>query len=587
MKQFQFFYEDEKTFLKEVRKIKQWCDRKLCSNLVFHIFTLTAIKEKITNVATIIENEIPKAYICASSSAGNIADSLLGESEILVICNIYEYDSTRVKILQGDISNPESIGKFEKEVFEFLGQNSWVKAMEVLITSKGLNTNFWNDEHIDFPKNITVFGGSSFNTGFDDKNCVYSNVGGYSKMGIVLVFYGGEDFYISTDLVLGWKPLGRTLTITKTHDCVLDELDGKPAFEVYYKYLSVKNDIGFFKNSIEFPFSFTHKGTDCLRIPTGRTSQNGLQMNSGVYENSKVRISYGDPDAILDQVRSAGEKLSFFQPEQIMVYSCASRKDFWGEEDVSLETSPLQQIAPTAGFYTSGEYLSCNGYITNHNVAMVIVGLREGEKAEDKVPFEMPTLEFSGKIGMINRLANFVQVSNDELEEANRKLVLAAKTDGMTGLYNRMEEKEQISKVMDSLHQGNIRHASLIMFDLDDFKRVNDIYGHAEGDAVILGLCKIIKEGLDKDSSCGAAGRWGGEEFMLVLPEVDGQKAFEVAENYRRRFETTTYAHAPSQTTSVGVTEILMGDDIDDVCIRVDNALYEAKQTGKNKVVIH
>ena len=127
---------------------------------------------------------------------------------------------------------------------------------------------------------------------------------------------------------------------------------------------------------------------------------------------------------------------------------------------------------------------------------------------------------------------------------------------------------------------------SIIMLDIDNFKQVNDTYGHQEGDRVIITLANILQNEQVKSSSKFSAGRWGGEEFMLVLPDTDISVASLIAELIRQCFENTVLPGIRPQTISLGVTQATVEDSLDTLCTRVDTALYRAKKTGKNKVVV-
>ena len=125
---------------------------------------------------------------------------------------------------------------------------------------------------------------------------------------------------------------------------------------------------------------------------------------------------------------------------------------------------------------------------------------------------------------------------------------------------------------------------SLIMLDLDNFKMVNDIFGHGEGDRVIIALSDVLRQVLhDVDSAY--IGRWGGEEFMVLLQNEDINAAVALAEKIRKTFASLSFETAGHQTVSIGVTQARAGENSDMLCSRVDKALYRAKENGKNQVV--
>ena len=104
---------------------------------------------------------------------------------------------------------------------------------------------------------------------------------------------------------------------------------------------------------------------------------------------------------------------------------------------------------------------------------------------------------------------------------------------------------------------------------------------------VLIRFARMLKNIINANIPDGEAGRWGGEEFMVLLPDADEKRAAQIAELFRQHFAMIPFEKAGKQTVSVGVTEIRADENTDAACMRVDDALYEAKRTGKNKVVVH
>ena len=165
----------------------------------------------------------------------------------------------------------------------------------------------------------------------------------------------------------------------------------------------------------------------------------------------------------------------------------------------------------------------------------------------------------------------------------NDKLKVAAIVDGLTGLYNRKEIQARITASLEKVKDEKL---SLIMLDIDNFKQVNDTFGHQEGDNVITALANILSGKEVAYSRAFSAGRWGGEEFMMLLNNTDVSSAALIANLIRQCFANISFPLARKQTVSLGVTQAKEGDTVDGLCTRVDTALYEAKKTGKNKVVV-
>ena len=174
-----------------------------------------------------------------------------------------------------------------------------------------------------------------------------------------------------------------------------------------------------------------------------------------------------------------------------------------------------------------------------------------------------------------------------ELEQAKERLRQLAITDGLTGLYNHRYLKEHLEQ---ELYRAG-RHSSevsVIMIDIDHFKKYNDTYGHPAGDALLRMIARLLKENIRK---IDIAARYGGEEFSLVLVETNKQAASVVAEKLRRLVQACKFQVAPNQlngrvTISLGVATFPVDAANMDAIIEVaDKRLYAAKQNGRNQVM--
>lgn len=167
-----------------------------------------------------------------------------------------------------------------------------------------------------------------------------------------------------------------------------------------------------------------------------------------------------------------------------------------------------------------------------------------------------------------------------KLQELARDLRVKATTDPLTGLHNRHKLAPMLSDEMKRVDRYNTP-LSLVLFDIDRFKAINDTYGHLIGDQVLIQL-SCIAQNLIRTNDLLA--RWGGEEFLIVLPGSDGLMAFEAAEKLREAIAKTVFGEVGSVTCSFGVAEYVPGDAPDEFIARADTALYLAKNGGRNQV---
>ena len=170
---------------------------------------------------------------------------------------------------------------------------------------------------------------------------------------------------------------------------------------------------------------------------------------------------------------------------------------------------------------------------------------------------------------------------NIELQTINRKLQLLATTDELTKLMNRRKMQDELKKEWDRAARYE-RRFSIIIFDIDWFKRVNDVYGHQAGDSVLVELAKLAKESIrSTDIIC----RWGGEEFLILCPETNIDGAKELAIKLCSVVEDHQFTVNSKITISLGVCEFSGQKSLEDMIRQADDKLYEAKQRGKNTVV--
>lgn len=173
----------------------------------------------------------------------------------------------------------------------------------------------------------------------------------------------------------------------------------------------------------------------------------------------------------------------------------------------------------------------------------------------------------------------FVDTTEEKLrEERFYKLSI---TDSLTGIYNRRFTSEMLEYTIE-LCKRTDKTFSLIMIDIDNFKDINDNYGHNLGDNVLKELAITIKSRLRK---ADIFGRWGGEEFLIILPETNLLNACYLAEELRSKIENIKIDNI-ELTASLGVSEFHHDDDLDTIVKRVDDLMYLAKELGKNRVEV-
>lgn len=174
-----------------------------------------------------------------------------------------------------------------------------------------------------------------------------------------------------------------------------------------------------------------------------------------------------------------------------------------------------------------------------------------------------------------------VQERTEELEKAKKSFEHMAMTDSLTGIHNRYSIMKMIDKEIHRVQRG-LKHFSLIMYDHDYFKSINDTYGHDIGDKVLCGVVDVVQKDL---RAFDAIGRYGGEEFLILLPQTEIEDAIKIAQRIHRHIKEHSIEDIGYVTVSMGVTEFKENDTINTLLKRADDFLYQAKDEGRDKIV--
>ena len=591
MKQFQTVYE-EKTFQATVSEWKSQC----ASGPAFiHIFSDGADESEITAACAIIDEIMPDAAYIGSSASGCIYEGKVSTEKLVISCTFFEKQDSFVSTRLFPLDDGDS-SAFRASLRECLNGLQGLKAIEVITTIDTIPIrDVCQIIQEEVPEDIPVWGGGAFGDN-SFKGFLFKKGESFCHAGVLMSFIGGTDFHIQYAYVSGWKPLGYSMNVTRAEGYVLHELDGQPAYQIYQHYLRIPNDDHIFYNALEFPFAVQHEDRTLLRHALSCDQNGALTMSTRIPEGSILHLTYGDPETIMQDVMECVRSINDFAPDVISVFDCFGRKTFWGGTEGSREIEPFHQIAPTYGFCTAGELIRWKNSMDHHNLTLVVAGMREGKAEIQKAPAVRKEAGVNeSTMSMINRLVNFINTAtaevieaSAEVMEANATLSRMAITDRLTKLYNRGEIQRRITERIEAKKEApdGENATSIIMIDLDDFKHINDTYGHQEGDQVLMRVSDLIQQkvqGLNTDAS---AGRWGGEEFMLMLPGATQGSAAAFAEELRQGVEKLRFEKCGKVSASFGVAQAQPGEDPDPLAVRADTALYKAKAKGKNTVCV-
>lgn len=318
------------------------------------------------------------------------------------------------------------------------------------------------------------------------------------------------------------------------------------------------------------------------------------------HAGEQLRFGYCHVDLLARGAKQLQRELDTSEAQVAFIYSCVSRKWILGA-DVLVELLPIDALAPSVGFFCYGEYFGrAHSKPLFLSQTMTVLCLSEAEagadagvnaeaaKSSKTAQSPEPTSVESRQFRTMRVLHRLVETAARELESTNRELDGMARKDSLTGLHNRRMFDEQLASEIK--HIGRTGYPlSLIILDVDHFKRYNDHHGHLMGDDCLRRIGRVLESVAQR--STDLATRYGGEEFALILVNTDYPFAMALAEDIREKIEALNIPHhdsptMPRITVSLGVVTASYDrtPDTESIVEPCDLQLYAAKASGRNRV---
>ena len=561
-----------------IPNIREWAQNTSLREhgAIIHIYapyTDKSIYYKLDRIQKILSIELPGVPVVGCSAIGEIINGSIDYNECVITLTVFDEPSTNVHVLSFYDLRKDCSDVF----FNTIKDIPDLKGIEIICANSDIMLEKVSNKADELPENIEVFGAVAVG---DDENkpFIFSDDNDYHTEGIFLVLYSGKDLHIQTNRMFGWKAIGYPLHVTKAEGSVVYELDGKPAYDVYSHYLNIKKGPNFFYDALEFPWEVqVDDETFYIRHAKSVNPDGSIVMSTSIPIGSSIRLSYGDPLRIMEHTKQAGLLIRDFAPEAVTIYNCFGRKLFWDEQD-NIEIVEISKHMNTAGFSALGEIMRYKGNTILNNLSIVTVSMREGEKKELTGIDEDQNIA-SPSMPITARLAVFINTITEELMEKNNQLndmLYKASHDALTGLLNRGAIERLIYET------DNSKEWFLIMFDIDNFKQINDTYGHIEGDNALKTIASYIKENIicNKGIECG---RWGGEEFIMLISDRTAEYVKTNAEEMITKVDQLLGIDY-TLTISAGATKHKEDETVLQTISRVDELLYKAKNNGKNQL---
>lgn len=480
---------------------------------------------------------------------------------------------------------------FDESPVEVLHYNMKdLRAVEILETQLTGNVEPFLDAISALSPSVAIFGGGADTDDLNQPSYIFDKEAIMNEGFVIMLFRGTVK--VLTRSVLGWQPLGRQVTITAMDgNMVIKELD-HIAVNFYEKYLKIDPSVDFDKKTLSFSLVVEKDGVELVRLPMSCHKNGSLVFNIALHVGDKLRMAYGDPNEIINGSRRVLGRIRDFGPQGMLLFSCVVRR-YYLKDDVNQILSAYERITPAAGGYTRGEIDRIEGHVYTMNMNLVSAAFREETKDHKRTiadiigdPSHMENdsaLNLDDSLSTVQCLASFITVTSKELSDAYQKLAFVAGHDSLTDLLNRGRIEWVLRHLIEDTNKTH-HTFSAIMIDIDSFKHINDTYGHSVGDDVLIRLADIMKNGVRPTDY---AGRWGGDEFVILLPDTDIDQSEKVADRMRRNFaEADILPDGKAVTASFGVTTSYEGETLESFYRRMDSALYTAKGAGKNQVIL-
>jgi diguanylate cyclase (GGDEF)-like protein len=547
-------------------------------SLLIQIFTAKNERNFILKLTTFFHTHFPLCALIGCTTDGEIKDGHVSTGQTVI--SFSQFEKTKLQVFITDsFKDYFQAGKLLATTLTKKDTKAIISFIDGL---HGNGEEYLNGIH-SVCNQVIVAGGLAGDNAKFEKTYLFTKDFICDK-GVVGVSLNSSCLHIFSDFSFDWQAIGKTLTITKADKNRVYMIEDKTATEAYTYYLGENIGIKLPSVAIEFPLIIQKNGLNIARAAISKKDDGSLVFAGNFNEGDKVRFGCANFESILNETQAHINKLLYKEVETLFIYSCMARRRFMPNE-IECETMPYNEVAPASGFYTYGEFFSTLGNQELLNQSMTVLALSESDTKNEK---QITVDDKMHNNTTIQALSHLINISTKELDKVQKELELLSTIDPLTKLYNRRYFTD-VSDDMFKISQRDSTNISLLMLDIDKFKNINDTFGHKVGDDVLVQFAIILRKLLRKsDITC----RFGGEEFVVLLPQTIAKDGETIAQKIRKTIEETplriSTKHEIRYTVSIGVSQIdfIHDTSIDKALNRADNALYFAKNNGRNQVVL-
>ena len=318
-------------------------------------------------VAKIFEKNIPQAICIGTTTDGEINDAVVSTGETVISISVFEETTLSVHMIEGDVCF-ESGYNIAKKVAK---DNT--KLLITFTCGSGINSEDYLKGIENYDNKIIVCGGMAGDNGvFKETSLILGNK--IISKGSVAVSLNSDVLQVKNGRKFDWVPIGLEHVIDKVEGNRIYSISGMKPSEFYKKYL------GESVAQTEFPLIVERHGIPTARAVLKQHSDGTLSCGGNLNEGDKVKLSFGDAEAIMSNSLSSFDNLMTYPIETFFIYSCMARRRYMGEL-IKIETKPFTDVAPTSGFFSYAEFYHENGHNELLNQTLTIVALSEQTKS--------------------------------------------------------------------------------------------------------------------------------------------------------------------------------------------------------------
>ncbi len=482
------YYTDEKS-LREFVRVNNVEDS---ASLLIQVFTAKNDKDFIKNLSALLDELLPSAHLIGSTTDGEIKDGEVSTEKTVISFTLFCKTDLKVYVGESHDGYREAGEKLAKSL---VGPKT--KAIISFIDGLGGNGEEFLNGISSINSDVIIAGGMAGDGGKFETTYVFTKTQVLSK-GVVGVSLDSDELKIYTDYSFHWLPVGVELVITKAEKNRVYVINDKTAYDTYAHYLGEDIARGLPSVGIEFPLIIQRDGVSVARAVTAMEDDGSLIFAGNIKTGDRVMFGYGDSDAILSYKHKHLDQFLDKEIESVFLYSCMARRRFMPEL-IESETKPFNEIAPTSGFFTYGEfYGSSKNELLNQT--MTILALSESEPSQTKKIIEVDIKNAHSQNDTIKALSHLISVSSSQLSDYNK-----LQTDVYRGLYeigkgiNETLEVDELFEITTKFVTDRLNFEKCLIFKHDDVNgwfKVDKAVGYdSPKERMILKIINLLLSG--------------------------------------------------------------------------------------------